>query len=163
MSETWLRTASERDLTAVAALLVENFNQQGEMDEDQRQAGLAAILESVEGMRKRLEKPQAEFLVADDGSEIGGMAFAAVDDGQTISLYRLAVGPARRRSGLGTSMLHEIEHCFPGAEAIRVEVQETDEAAIGFYSGNGFTTAARVVTAREGGAPAPALIMEKRL
>ena len=73
------RTASDRDLDAVRALLVETWH--ATYDAIYGRDRVIAITDdwhSIEALRARLKQPHSEFVVADDGAAIGGMAFASV-------------------------------------------------------------------------------------
>lgn len=137
----FVRTASERDLEAVRALLVATWH-----DTYDAIYGAAKVDEitgrwhSPEALRRRLEQPESEFLVADDGEAIGGMAFAsAVDEGRTVMLHQLYVLPAVQGRGVGGLLLDEIESCFPGADKVRLEVEEANGRAVSFYVAQGFS------------------------
>jgi hypothetical protein len=76
----FVRTASERDVGAIRALLVETWHATydgiygaARVDEITRE------WHSPEAVRARLFQPDSEFLVADDGNSIGGTAFASYD------------------------------------------------------------------------------------
>ena len=73
----FVRTAGERDLAAVHALLVETWHAtyDGIYGVD-RVTEITDDWHSLASLKAQLERPYSEFLVADDGSEIGGMAFA---------------------------------------------------------------------------------------
>ena len=101
--------------------------------------------------------------MADDGKRIGGMAYAsATTDPKVILLNQLYVRPDCQRQGIGQSLLDEIEASFPEARTLRLEVEEANAPAIGFYEANGFRPAGRTVDCG-GGSGIPALVLEKRL
>ena len=96
----FVRTASERDLQAVRALLVETWH--ATYDQIYGVERVTAITDdwhSLAVLKRRLDRPNAEFLVADDGKQLGGMAYAAVD---AVAGFR-AVRPHRqlRRRAVG--------------------------------------------------------------
>lgn len=158
----FVRTASERDLAAVRALLVETWHATYDAI-----YGLARVTEitddwhSIASLRTRLTRPNSEFLVADDGKRIGGMAFAAATTDQKIVLLnQLYVYPDCQRQGIGKALLEEIEASFPEARTLRAEVEEANAPAIAFYRANGFLPAGN--TADCGGdSGLPALVFEK--
>ena len=78
----FVRTASERDLAAIRSLLVETWH--ATYDEIYGPARVTEITDEchcISALRARLTCPNSEFLVADDGKEIGGVAFAVAEDG----------------------------------------------------------------------------------
>ncbi|MBP2239342.1 ribosomal protein S18 acetylase RimI-like enzyme [Sinorhizobium kostiense] len=162
----FVRTASERDLEQIRALLVETwhatydtFYGAEKVDE------LTARWHSVEALKARLRRENAEFVVADSGSEIAGMGFAAMSDAleKTVILHQLYVLPKYQRQGVGRDMFAELETCFPDAEHMRVEVEPQNLHALAFYRAHGFSEVAS--TAHCGGEQSgiPALVLEKRL
>ncbi|MER8727820.1 GNAT family N-acetyltransferase [Mesorhizobium sp. M0136] len=160
----FVRTASERDLAAVRALLVETWH--ATYDAIYGAARVTEITDewhSIAALKARLTRPNSEFLVADDGKSIGGMAFAAATtDAGVVMLNQLYVHPAWQRQGIGQALLDEIEASFPEARTLRVEVEEANAPAVAFYRSRGFTPAGN--TADCGGASGlPALVLEKAI
>src|SRR5690606_32342015 len=89
---------------------------------------------SVRALKARLDRPHSEFLIADSGEAIVGMAFAsATDRGDTVMLHQLYVRPDHQGRGVGSLLLDEIQDCFPEARKVRLEVEEENQKAIGFY------------------------------
>ncbi|TKB80701.1 MAG: GNAT family N-acetyltransferase, partial [Mesorhizobium sp.] len=99
----FVRTASERDLAAVRALLVETWH--ATYDAIYGAARVTEITDewhSIAALKARLTRPNSEFLLADDGKSIGGMAFAAATtDPGIVMLNQLYVHPAWQRQGIG--------------------------------------------------------------
>lgn len=139
----FVRTAGERDLAAVRTLLVETWH--ATYDAIHGPARVTEITDdwhSIGSLRSRLTRPHSEFLVADDGKRIGGMAFAAVTaDAKVILLNQIYVHPDLQRRGIGRAPLEEIEASFPEARMLRVEVEEANGGAIAFYRSTGFLPA----------------------
>jgi ribosomal protein S18 acetylase RimI-like enzyme len=138
----FVRTASERDIEAIRALLVETWHHTYDaiygVDKVKEITGR---WHSPEALRLRLEQPLSEFLVADDGAAIAGVAFASIaDDGATVMLHQLYVLPAMQGRGVGALLLDEIASCFPAATRIRLEVEEANAGAVSFYVAQGFTS-----------------------
>ena len=131
----FVRTAGERDLAAVRTLLVETWH--ATYDAIYGAAKVTEITDewhSIASLRSRLTRPNSEFLVADDGKRIGGMAFAAATaDAKVILLNQLYVHPDCQRRGIGQALLDEVEASFPEARTLRVEVEEANGGAIAFY------------------------------
>ena len=104
-----------------------------------------ALAEGAAGRGRR-----SEFLVADDGKRLGGMAFAvAGEDGKILMLHQLYVRPAHQGHGIGGMLLDEVLNCFPEAETVRLEVEEANASAIAFYEAYGFTHAGRTENCRQ--------------
>ncbi|TGP26903.1 MULTISPECIES: GNAT family N-acetyltransferase [unclassified Mesorhizobium] len=160
----FVRTASERDLAAVRALLVETWHATYDAIYGARRvAEITDDWHSIASLRARLTRPNSEFLIADDGKRIGGMAYAsATTDPKIVLLNQLYVHPDCQRQGIGQSLLDEVELSFPEARILRLEVEAANAPAIAFYEANGFRPAGRTADCG-GGSGIPALILEKRL
>ena len=147
----FVRTAGERDLVAVRALLVETWH--ATYDAVYGAAKVTEITDdwhSIVSLRSRLTRPNSEFLVADDGKRIGGMAFAAATaDAKVIMLNQLYVHPDCQRRGIGQALLDEIEASFSEARTLRVEVEEANGGAIAFYRSTGFLLCGNVAEAHD--------------
>ncbi|KQT48820.1 GCN5 family acetyltransferase [Aureimonas sp. Leaf454] len=137
----FVRTASAADLAAVSALLRETWHATYDgIYGPERVAEITASWHSLDALRPRLTRPTSEFLVADDGTRLGGMAFAASGpDGKSVLLHQLYVRPDCQGHGIGSDLLREIETAFPQAERVRLEVEEANLAAVGFYEAKGFS------------------------
>jgi ribosomal protein S18 acetylase RimI-like enzyme len=159
----FVRTASRRDLEAVRALLVETWHDTYDAIYGvERVAEITGEWHSLSVLAARLDQPDSEFLVADDGSRIGGMAFAsAVDEGKTVVLHQLYVKPDCQGRGVGGLLLDEIEGCFPVAERIRLEVEEQNVKAVAFYLAQGFAKVGKTQDCGCAGSGIPAAIYER--
>ena len=159
----FVRTAGERDLPAVRALLVETWH--ATYDAIYGVEKVTAITDdwhSIASLGARLDTPNTEFLVADDGKAIGGMAFATtVDDGRTVMLHQLYVRPGMQGRGIGGLLLDEIEGCFPGADKVRLEVEEKNAKAVAFYLAQGFSQVGRTANCGSEQSGIPALVFER--
>lgn len=134
------RTVAKSDLKAISALLAQTWHATYDMiygpDAVSR---ITNEWHSVSALAQRIDKPQSEFLVADDGERIGGVAFAeTADGGKTIMLQQLYVLPDLQGQGIGTGLLDEVEGCFPDADRIRVEVESLNAQAVSYYTAQGF-------------------------
>ncbi|RUW67306.1 MULTISPECIES: GNAT family N-acetyltransferase [unclassified Mesorhizobium] len=160
----FVRTASERDLVAIRALLVETWHASYDAIYGvERVTAITDDWHSIASLKAWLTRPNSEFLVADDGKRLGGMAFAAATtDPKIVLLHQLYVHPACQRQGIGTALLDEIEVSFPEASKLRLEVEEANAAAIAFYRSQGFASAGKAADCG-GGSGLPALILEKAL
>ncbi|MBY5542518.1 GNAT family N-acetyltransferase [Rhizobium leguminosarum] len=162
----FVRTAGERDLEKVRALLVESFHATYDsLHGRAKVADLIAHLFSPAALKTRLVRKDAEFLVADDGRNIGGMGYAAMSQQltKTVMLHLLYVRPALQRQGIGRDIFAELETCFPDAEIMRLEVEPQNAAAIAFYHTHGFTEVGRNENSGARQSGIPALIFEKPL
>lgn len=162
----FVRTAGERDLEKVRALLVDSFHATYDGIHGAARVGeLIAHLFSPAALKARLARKDAEFLVADDGRNIGGMGYAAMSEAltKTVMLHLLYVSPALQRQGIGRDLFAELETCFPDAEIMRLEVEPRNAAAIAFYLTHGFTEVGRNENSGAGQSGIPSLIFEKPL
>ena len=162
----FVRTAGEQDLEKVRALLRETWHATYD-----RLYGADKISElhgswhSLQSLRTRLAGKNSEFLVADDGKNIGGMGYAAMSSEltKTVMLYMLYVTPRCQRQGIGRDIFAELETCFPDAEVMRLEVDPRNETAIAFYKAHDFLEVGRTENSGQGQSVIPALIFEKQL
>lgn len=161
----FVRTASERDLDAIKALLAEAWHATYDAIYGvERVNEITTEWHSPAALKARLTRPNSEFLVADDGKQIAGMAFAAAtSDAKTLVLYQLYVAPAHQRAGIGRMLLEEIEQCFPEARTIRIEVEEANSQALRFCLANGFSKSGVAPDSDTAEPGIPALVLEKRL
>ena len=159
----FIRTAGTNDLPTIRELLVETWHATYDGIH-----GVAKVTEitndwhSLRALKARLDMPDAEFVVADDGMEIAGMAFAsAADDGKTVNLSQLYVRPGRQGRGIGGMLLDEIIESFPDAERITLEVDPANTRAIAFYRTQGFIEIGRTENCGKDQSGLPALILER--
>jgi ribosomal protein S18 acetylase RimI-like enzyme len=162
----FVRTAGERDLAKVRALLIESwhatydrFYGAAKVDE------LIELLLSPEKLKARLEKRDSEFVVADNGRDIGGMGYATMSErmAKTVLLHMLYVKPSLQRQGIGRDIFAELETCFPDAEIMSLDVEPENRDAIAFYTAHGFVEVGRNENAGPGQSGIPALVFEKQL
>lgn len=161
----FVRTASKRDLDAIRTLLGETWHVTYDpIYGPERVAAITAEWHSLASLQTQLERPRSEFLVADDGTAIGGMAFAsAIDEGKTVMLHQLYVRPSTQGRGIGGMLLGEVFDSFPEAERIRLEVEEANVRAIAFYAAAGFVRVGRTANCGREQSGIPALVLERRL
>ncbi|MBX3584223.1 MAG: GNAT family N-acetyltransferase [Rhizobiaceae bacterium] len=139
----YVRTAGEWDVAAIRSLLAETWHATYDTiyGKDKVDA-LLADWHSAKAVGGRVTQPGSEFLVADDGKAIAGVAFATFDaDTRKVALHQLYVRPPMQGHGVGGLLLDEIEAAFPEAETVRVEVEPANAKAVGFYVGQGFAKA----------------------
>ncbi|WP_419913501.1 N-acetyltransferase family protein [Hoeflea sp.] len=160
----WVRTASERDLEEIRALLIATWH-----DTYDHIYGVEKVTEitdawhSIAALRPRVDQPNSEFVVADTGEQICAVAFASSKDGRLVLLHQLYVSPDAQGKGAGSLLMHEIIDSFPEARKIRLEVEETNAQAIAFYENKGFVEVGRTANCGEAESGLPALILERVL
>ena len=161
----FVRTAGDRDLAAIRALLVETWHATYDAIYGvERVTEITDKWHSIASLKTRLTRPNSEFLVADDGKRIGGVAFAeSVDGGGSVVLKQLYVFPSLQGRGIGGMLLDEVIDSFPEARAIRLEVEEQNTRAIAFYEANGFVRSAGDVGEHAGASGKPTLVYRRPL
>ena len=136
--QVFVRTAQKRDLQTIRQLLVETWHHTYDpIIGADRVTEITSDWHSLAALERRLTVPNSEFVVADDGRTILGMAFAYLD-GETIRLKQLYVLPETHGGGIGSILFNEILTCFDEAAAIELEVEPENAGAIGFYEKRGF-------------------------
>lgn len=161
----FVRTAGVLDLPAIRDLLVEVWHATYDaIYGAERVAAINDDWHALASLKARLDRLDAEFIVADDGSEIAGMAFAsASDEGKTVVLHQLYVRQGRQGRGIGGMLLDEIIDSFPDADTVRLEVEAANARAIGFYAAEGFVEAGSTQNCGRQDSGIPALIFERKL
>lgn len=159
----FVRTAGPRDLEAIRALLVETWhNTYDSIYGRERVDAICADWHSIAALQAQLDRPNSEFIVADDGEAIAGLAFAStLDDGKTVMLHQLYVRPGQQGRGIGGLLMDEIEAAFPVAGRLRLEVEEANAKAIAFYTAQGFSQVGRTANCGKDQSGIPALIYER--
>lgn len=154
----FVRTASERDLPVVNRLICETAHATFDpLWGAETVETINTVYYSAAELKKKLDRPRSEFLVADDGKVIGGVAFAAAkgDDVRIVELEVLLVQPDLQGRGIGGMLLEEIEASFFESELMRVtEVDERNARALAFYAGAGY-----VEVSREFGTNVPTMLL----
>lgn len=162
----FVRTASQNDAEALRLLLAETFHATYDpFYGPQKVQQLIDSWHSLAALKARIEKKGGEFLVADDGGGLGGMAYAAMSPklAKTAMLHQLYVRPSCQRQGVGRDLFAEIETCFPDAEILRLEVEPRNAGAVAFYEAHGFVEVDRIDSCGGPDSGLPAIVMEKRL
>ena len=157
----FVRTASQADLPSIRELLIDTWH--STYDDIYGAEKVDEIVEdwfSTENLAERLVTPHSEFLVADNGEVVGGVAYAT-QKAKTIQLHQLYVLPEFHGGKTGLHLLIEIENSFPEAEKISLEVEEKNSRAVRFYEKYGFETTSRTNNCGKHDSGIPALIMEK--
>jgi ribosomal protein S18 acetylase RimI-like enzyme len=162
----FVRSASQADLAKVSALLGRSWHAAYDaIYGADKVAEITASWHSLESLKRRLARPDSEFVVADDGRRLGGMAYAAMDKVETdvVHLHQLYVDPDLIGQGIGRDLFAEVETCFPAAKRTRLEVEPKNERAVRFYSGLGFNEVGWTKNCGADQSGIPAMIMEKEL
>jgi len=140
----FVRTAGEQDLPAVSRLIGDVLHATHDALYGAEMCDrIATTFHSVAALKIAMHLPRSEFLVADDGEAIAGVAFAAAqgDDARLVDLLGLHVTAAMQGRGIGGMLLQEIEDSFFESERLRLEVDERNLRAIGFFEGEGYRQA----------------------
>lgn len=153
----------EQDLPRVREILIETWHDTyADIYGSDRVDEITSTWHTLERLERQCTQPNSEFLVADNGQVIGGMAFASQDD-KVIHLHQLYVHPDFHGGKTGLHLLIEIENSFMDADKVQLEVEEKSERAIGFYRKYGFKEIGRTENCGEEGSGIPALIFEKSI
>lgn len=135
----WVRSATKEDLNAVHDLLVETWHATyDDVYGAEKVNEITTRYHSLEALKKQLAKPYSEFIIADDGADILGMAYASQKDHKLSILKQLYVHPEHQKKGVGSLLLAEVESAFPGVFALQLEVIDKNRNAIEFYESRGF-------------------------
>ena len=162
----FVRTASARDLNAIREVLIAAFKETYvPLHGPEKVAQLNAGWNSVEALKALIANPSGEFLVADNGKLIGGIAYACPDRSKPgrVALLKLYVHPAFQGKGIGSSLFAEIETCFPEARVLSLEVDIANRNAIAFYEAHGMRITGRTENCGSTESGIPAHVMEKDL
>ncbi|MEJ7832092.1 MAG: GNAT family N-acetyltransferase [Nocardioides sp.] len=83
--------------------------------------------------------PTIRYLVAEVDGAVGGYAVASIV-ADLSELQRIAVTPARRRTGLASALLDAVVGAAldDGADRLLLEVRESNSGALAFYADRGF-------------------------
>ena len=140
----FVRSASERDLPAINALLERTWHETYDAIYGAEEVSrLHAEWHAPAALKRQLDAPQSEFIVADDGAEIVGMGFARMVDDRTAEVAQLYVDPVAQRQGNGAELLTELMNAFPSARMIVLEVTSENTDALAFYKRFGFAETSR--------------------
>lgn len=159
----FVRTASAQDLTRVREILKETWHATYDpIYGHEKVIEITDHWHSIKLLEDMRHAPHSEFLVADNGTVTGGMAYAIQKD-KTIFLKMLYVHPDFHGGKTGLHLMIEIENSFIDAEVVRLEVEEKNTKAIQFYEKFGFKKVGEVTDCGEEGSNIPALVMEKQI
>ena len=161
----FVRSASVRDVAAIREVLAQTWRATyAPFYGAARVEEIIAEWHSEAALKASLARPHGEFLVADDGKQIGGVAFASYSaETKAVSLHQLYVRPECQGLGIGRDLFAEIETCFPDAQSLTLEVDPGNETAIAFYQAHGMVETGRTDNCGKGESGIPALILTKPL
>jgi ribosomal protein S18 acetylase RimI-like enzyme len=158
----WVRTATKRDFPAIKELLVATWHATyDDIYGVERVNQITGEWHSLAALEKQLAAPKSEFLVADDGKKIAGMAYARQTSDQEVKLHQLCIFPDFQGRGVGAMLLEEIEESFFEVPKIILEVEEKNTQAVSFYSKHGFLQSGTVENCGAADSGIAALTMEK--
>ena len=135
-----LRNASEPDILEVRGLPIEAWHDTYDAIYGARRVtAITNDWHSVGSLKRRLASSQSTFLIAEDGGQVIGMAFASMNLAEAaILLHQLYVRPNAQGKGIGTALLDEIRNRFAGTSRMKLEVEELNRKAVRFYRPHGF-------------------------
>jgi ribosomal protein S18 acetylase RimI-like enzyme len=161
----WIRSATKEDLSAVHQLLVETWHATyDDVYGAEKVNEITARHHSFDALKKQLAKPYSEFIIADDGADILGMAYASQKDHKLSVLNQLYVHPEHQKKGVGSLLLAEVESAFPGVFALQLEVIDKNRNAVEFYESRGFEkTGTRIDDWGQANSGISVVVLEKSL
>ncbi|MEO0329847.1 MAG: GNAT family N-acetyltransferase [Pseudomonadota bacterium] len=137
----FIRTAMSSDLPIVQNLILDSWNKTYCSIYGKTEAKKIAERKfSTAGLAQQLDRPNSEFLVADNGTVVGGMAYAE-QSVAGIELKQIFVDPAYQSGKTGIHLLIEIENSFMDATKIQLEIEKQNDKAIQFFRNYGFSVA----------------------
>ncbi len=159
----YIRTAMETDLKAVQSLLRKAWHAAYDrIHGAEKIAAVTADWHSLNSLAANLKKPWSEFLLADTGEGLAGMAYASQSSEDFAVLHQLYIDPEKTGQRIGSELLAECLEAFPEAKAFRLEVDEQNPDAKRFYERHGFREISRTANCGKEGSGMPAIVMEKR-
>lgn len=138
----WIRTAAKEDISAIEVLLSETLHATYDdlIGSDQVNVMIGDYEAGL--LKKCLNRPLSEYVVADDGEMIHGVAYAvqgAMKGNSEIAvLYQLCIKPESQGQGIGQRLLIEIEEAFPSARKILLSMNQTNKKAVQFFEHQGY-------------------------
>ena len=152
------------DLMAVQALLGAAWHAAYDrIHGAEKVAAITADWHSLNNLAANLKRPWSEFLLADTGEAIVGVAYARQSSEDFVVVHQLYVDPLRTGNGIGSSLLAECFEAFSEAKAFRLEVDTQNDGAKRFYERFGFREISRTANCGADGSGMAAIVMERRV
>jgi ribosomal protein S18 acetylase RimI-like enzyme len=159
----FIRSATAADLPAVEKLLRSAWHAAYDgIHGPEKIEATSRAWHNQSALKAKLARPWSEFLLADTGEAIAGIAYASQSSEDFVMIHQIYVDPARTGSGIGSQLLEECFESFPEAKAFRLEVDEKNPRAVAFYQSFGFRETGRIANCGRDDSGMPAIIMEKR-
>lgn len=159
----YIRSAMDADLKAVQSLLRAAWHAAYDrVHGTEKVSAITADWHSLPNLAANLKRPWSEFLLADTGESLAGVAYAAQSSEDYVVLHQLYVDPTKTGQGIGAELLTECFEAFPEAKAFRLEVDSQNAGAKRFYERHGFREISRTENCGKDGSGMPAIVMEKR-
>jgi len=135
----WLRTASPKDVPAIYEILRESwYAAYDDLIGHTAVETITADWFDPLQLAQEINQPEAEYIVADDGKNLYGVAHALSGtipkNPDMVMIRQLCVRRCHQNQGLGAQLLEELESCFPAARGFQVRVLEKNERALQFFS-----------------------------
>jgi ribosomal protein S18 acetylase RimI-like enzyme len=160
----FIRSAAERDLAQVQDLLRRAWHAAYDRVYGvEKIAAKTAEWHSLANLKANLARPWSEFLVADTGDALLGMAYARQASEDFVMIRQIYVDPDYTGQGIGAQLIEECFEAFSEAKAFRLEVDEHNPNAVRFYERYGFKEVSRTANCGEDGSNMPAIVMERRV
>ncbi len=159
----FVRSAMPADIAVIKNLLHESWQATyGPTYGEEKIRNISQLWHTQPRLLAQLDTPHSEFVVADDGTSIGGMGYAVMVGESDAHLKQLYVAPHLKGRGIGSQLLVETEGAFPQAKRVILEVEPENAQAIAFYESHGYSPYGR--SEGDGGEfDMPALKMAKPL
>ena len=108
-------------------------------------------------IRRKVAVQRELFLVAEENGRIVGSAMAGYD-GHRGWVYYVAVAPNRRRQGIGTALMAEVERGLVqiGCPKLNLQIRASNEAVVAFYRRLGYDVEERISMGKRLSPPAGA-------
>ncbi len=159
----FIRTATVKDLPAIRELLTETWHATYDpIFGSDMVIKITDKWHSLEALKSKLATTQSEFILADDGKMIHGIAFASQSE-KTVELHQLYVLPGSQGKGVGTSLMQELFFCFDGADIMKLDVHPKNTNAVGFYRAGGFADEGTIEIEGPDGITIPHMVMARQL
>ena len=99
----------------------------------------ASVTDTPDDVRRALDSPATQFLVAEDTGMIVGTVIGSFD-GWRGNIYKMAVHPDHRRQGVARALLAGLEGFFDAQDVKRITalVETAHPWAVGFWEAVGY-------------------------